>query len=359
MAGSLQIARIAGIPIRLHWSFVLTLAIFSFRPESSVLESAVYVCLLFGCILLHELGHSLMARQFGISTTSIVLMFVGGVAILRGKTKPMQELWIALAGPFVSLLISIGLLIYMQVSPTEYDLFFEKSRGSIRWDNMLVYLFWGNLLLFLFNLIPAFPLDGGRALRAILSMATDEKIGTRISVGVGQVLAVVLFLVGAATQEYTLMFVAFLVFLGASSELNRVVSRSALDGRLAREAMMTSLFTMRTGDTLSTARNLLFQSSQTEFPVYAGSEVVGMLGQREITAAIKANGQERYVSEFMRPVVRAVSAIAPLNDCAELLANDPTPLIVLEDGALIGVIDRPALDKFITLTEAAGITPEA
>jgi len=343
MSGSLQVGVIAGIPIRLHWSLPLAILYVVWQAESARMYGLMLAALVFSCILLHELGHSLTARKYGLATSSITLTFIGGLAMLEGRPTPRQEFWIAIAGPLVNLAIAAGLFLYMAVSPIEYALY------AITAKNLVVSLFWANLVIGVFNLIPAFPLDGGRIVRAILSMAVGEDTGTRVSVGIGQVLAGLIFVTGLLLPELSLVLIGFFVFFGASAELNRTTTLSALAGRSAHEAMMTSLFTLTSGDSLGRAAEILLSSSQSQFPVRSGEETVGIIGRAEIANGLRKNGPDAYVAEFMRREVPRVEVNAELGRCAEILSSVAPVVLVEDEGRLVGMLDKENLSEFLLL----------
>ena len=345
MAGSLQVGVIAGIPIRIHWSLPLVFLYVAWQAESSGAYGLILAGLVFSCVLLHELGHSLTARRYGLATSSITLTFIGGLAMLEGRPTPKQEFWIALAGPLVNIVISAGLFLYMLVSPIEYSLDLVSSK------NLVVSLFWANLVIGGFNLIPAFPLDGGRIIRAILSMAAGEDTGTRVSVGIGQAIAAVMFVTGLVIPEPTLVLIGLFVFFGASAELNRTTTLTALAGRTAREGMMTSLFTLNTGDSIGRAAEILLSSSQSQFPVRSGAETVGIIGRAEITSGLRKSGTEAYVAEFMRREFPRVDTSTELGKCAELLSASSPVLVVESEGQLVGMIDKENLSEFLMLND--------
>jgi len=214
----LKLGDIAGIGVYIHWSFWLLPAwiLLSARGGfAGALTSLIFVFAVFGCVVLHELGHALMARQFKIGTRDITLYPIGGVASLeRIPRRPAHELAIALAGPAVNVLIAVALLVALAVGLVGTQGFlFDFAGGSL-----LVNLLFANVALVVFNLLPAFPMDGGRVLRAFVAMRLPYLRATEIAVRVGQAVAVVLGLVGLFTGG-TFLFVALFVFLAAQAEL--------------------------------------------------------------------------------------------------------------------------------------------
>lgn len=206
----LRLGRILGIDVSLHWSLLLLIAFYGVTSGTAVLTAAV-----FGCVLLHELGHSMAARQFGINTDSIVLLPIGGIASLeRMPRNPYQELWIAVAGPLVNVVIAAALYLSL-------PLIAAVAPSSQMW---FVYLIGANIFLVLFNMLPAFPMDGGRVLRSILAMNMSYLSATQIAAKVGRMMAVLLGTVGLFYGHFMLMLVAVFVFFAGSAEARAVVA---------------------------------------------------------------------------------------------------------------------------------------
>lgn len=214
-----KLADVAGIGVYVHWSFWILPAWIVLAGAGSGLAGAIvnvaFVFAIFGCVILHELGHALMARYFGIGTRDITIYPIGGVASLnRMPTRPSQELAIALAGPAVNVVIAAALFVVLLIVGVSGSLLaFDIVSGSFLLNLLIV-----NVGLVLFNLLPAFPMDGGRVLRAILAMRMSHLRATEIAARIGQAAAMFFGLVGLLTGG-TLLFVAMFVFLAASAEL--------------------------------------------------------------------------------------------------------------------------------------------
>src|SRR5258705_1057892 len=236
MRWSLKLGKIAGIRLYLHWTFLLLLA-FVFYVDlgegiglSGAAQRVIFVVTLFGCIVLHELGHALAARRYGISTRDITLLPIGGVARMeRMPREPRQELWVAIAGPLVNVAIAAVLLlawVALQFVPAR----FLASQAAF-----LVPLLWANLFLLVFNLLPAFPMDGGRVLRALLAQRLDYVRATRIAARVGQVMAILFVIVGLKIQHPMLMLIGVFIFFGARNEAHIVEVGRNLEPEPARQ----------------------------------------------------------------------------------------------------------------------------
>ncbi len=217
-----NLGKISGIDIRIHWSFLLLPLYFYFASvgdgQLAALTTVALVLAIFGCVLLHELGHAFAARQFGIGTRDIILLPIGGVASLeRMPRNPYQELWIAIAGPLVNVLIAIILFVVLTFSPI------QLGSGL---SSFLFTLAIGNLFLVAFNLIPAFPMDGGRVLRSILAIFLPYVTATTIAATIGKYCAIALGLYGLFSGQFTLMLLAGFVYLAGQAEKMQVIMAS-------------------------------------------------------------------------------------------------------------------------------------
>jgi Zn-dependent protease len=341
---------VRGIPIRVHFTFLLLLAWIGFTGSGGLWQ-IVYVLAVFGCVVLHELGHSIVAQAFGVGVSDIVLYPIGGVASLTSQPKPKQEFWIALAGPAVNILIAAGLFGWL-----------TASGGLIPWDqlrmggrNLLQELLAANLLLALFNMIPAFPMDGGRVLRALLSIWKGEAYGTRVAAAIGQLAAFGLALLGLMSGNVILLFIAFLVFVSAGHEAAQQQQVELAGGASVAEAMLTDVRTLPSGATLKQAADLLLDTSQQDFPVVVGTEVAGILTRQGLLRGLAEAGPSAYVTEAMS---RTYPAWAPDTDLMtalrEMQGAGSTCGIVLRDGQLAGMLTAENAAEFFVLQQVLG-----
>lgn len=346
--GSLFSLRLFGVPVRFHFTFVL-LAVFLIAvgmEGPSGAEAAIYVLSLFGCILLHELGHALVARRYGIRTHEIVLFPIGGVARLERNPKAREELWIALAGPMVNLAIAailVGAAAAMSGS-IDWQSVFSRKSGS-----MMGQVAAGNIVLALFNLLPAFPMDGGRVLRSVLALRMSEDQATEKAAGAGRALAIVMGLFGLISGNFILVFVAFFVYLGAAQESAAVLGRTLTQGIPVKAAMVTDFRTLSHGETIRDAANLLLATSQQDFPVVLGEQVLGLLGRSTLLRAMAQHGPDAYVSGSMD---REFITLAPGMDLAEaipVLAQAGSCALVMDEGRLLGLLTKENLAEFLML----------
>ncbi|MBI1757349.1 MAG: site-2 protease family protein [Fimbriimonas ginsengisoli] len=345
---ALRVATVAGIPIRLHFTFILFLVwIVAAGRDSGALGSVLLVPAIFLCVLLHELGHALVARHFGITIRDITLYPLGGIATLQGRRpRAREEFWIALAGPAVNVVIAgliAGSLVLLHGPPKlSYGAFGQQGL----WEDLLV----ANLILPTFNMIPAFPMDGGRVLRAVLAMSLPIDQATRIAAGVGQVLAMGMGLAGLLTGNVILLLIALFVFIGAGQEVSATGALSLIEGRTVSEAMLTHFERLESGQTLQRASEKLLEGSQQDFPVMIGEEVLGVLTRSSLIQGLAQEGPTAYVSGHMLREFRRATPADPLEDTLEHLASaDGSPILVMEGDSLVGMLTRDNLSEFLML----------
>lgn len=302
----------------------------------------------FLCIVLHELGHALTAKRFGVMTNDITLYPIGGVASLRDRPEPKKEFWIALAGPMVNVVIAlfvgIGLLISKGSLP---HLTLDISKLGY-WEAV----FMVNCILPLFNMIPAFPMDGGRILRAVLGMTMPDEKATKIAAAVGQLLAIALFFAGLYLVNLMLLFIAFFVFLGAGQEVATSVGLSLIHGKTASDAMIRDFQTIGHGDTLGSAAQKLLDGYQQDFPVVFGDEVIGVLTRDGIIRGLSTGGPGTYVADQVNREFAKCGPNDSLEDAAKTLGADRRPIFVMQDEKLVGLITAENLTEFMLLEQA-------
>jgi Zn-dependent protease len=296
---------------------------------------------------MHEFGHALTARRYGIGTRDITLYPIGGVAMLTGRLRPRHELWVALAGPAVNVVLSLLIAGAMLLTRTPLD---RASLQATFLGNLLV----ANVVMAVFNLIPAFPMDGGRVLRALLARGMPEARATQIAAGVGQTLAIVLFLVGLMVKGWVLLtLVAFFVFLGAGQENQVEATRSFLAGHRVVDAMQTRFRTIGHGASLEMAAQMLLDGSQRDFPVVADEEVLGIITREDIGQGLAEEGPAAYVAGYMRRDLKRAVSEAPLEEVVEMLTReDPTPVLVFDGDRLLGMVTAENVGEFLMLEHA-------
>ncbi|WP_150451174.1 site-2 protease family protein [Arenibacter lacus] len=359
MKGVLNLGRVAGIKIEVHWTFSLLLiwvALIEVKAGADltrILLNELLILLLFGCVVLHELGHALTAKKFNIETKKIMLLPIGGVASLeKMPEKPGQELLVALAGPAVNVVIAFLLALtvpfkyYFGLNATEMtEVLYTPSL-----QNFIFYLFIANVMLVLFNLIPAFPMDGGRVLRALLSYRLGRVEATRIAAGIGQTLAVVFSLLGLFYNPF-LILIAFFIFFGAYAENQMVKRTSLIKGHIAKEATLTNITILSPVHSVQEVVDLLLAGTEKDFVVMDQDEIVGIVAHKDIVK--HARTPSLLVKEIMGKNFTTVDATTSLTQVYEMINREKNGFFpVVEDKKLIGAIDQVNLSEFILLKSA-------
>lgn len=340
--------KLFGVPVRLHFTFVLLvlfLVAFEARDGWSGIANVAFVLAMFASVVLHELGHATMARKYGIRTVDIVLYPIGGVARLEKMPRPAEELWVALAGPAVNVVIACAIFAALVAMKVPLDV---KAVGSPENANLLLRIGFGNLILAAFNMIPAFPMDGGRVLRAFMARYTAEDVATRRAATAGRFLAILIGLAGLLSGQFMLMFVALFVYLGASQETAVTESRTLTHGIPVRDAMVTDYRTLEHGNTIREAANLLLATSQHDFPVVLGGQVIGLLGRTALLRGMAEAGPDAYVAGIME---REFPRVNPLDDLEEVLPvmSQTSCALVMDGERLVGLLTRENLSEFLML----------
>jgi Zn-dependent protease len=353
--GSVGSVRLLGVPVRLHFTFVLLLiflVVIGLGSNQSPAGYTLFVLAVIASVLLHELGHALVSSHYRIRTIEIVMYPIGGVARLERPAKPWEEFWIAIAGPAVNLAIA-GLIFAILYSQNRAVNLFALTQPA--GDNLADRIALGNLVLAGFNLLPAFPMDGGRMLRAILSRLKSEYEATRIATWSGRMLAISMGLYGFIYMPM-LAFVAFFIYLGAANEGAASRGRSLTQGIPVRAAMMTEFRTLAHGSTIRDAANLLLSTSQQDFPIVHGDQVIGLLARNALLRGMAHDGQASYVAGFME---REFPSVPPDQDLAEvlpLMAHAGACLLVMQEGRLLGLLSSENISQFLLL-RSVGLQP--
>jgi Zn-dependent protease/CBS domain-containing protein len=340
--------------VRFHFTFVLLLVFLLFigvGERQSGASTVLYILALFASVLLHELGHTLVARRYGIGTIEIVMFPIGGVSRPERAPKAREELWIALAGPMVNLLIGGGL--WLWITAQHGWVAFEALRDPTD-ANLPERIAIGNLVLCLFNLLPALPMDGGRILRSVLARRRTEEEATRVAARTGRALAVAMGLAGLLTANFLLVFVALFVYLGAAQEGAAARGRILATGFPVRAAMITDFRTLQHGDTIRDAGNLLLATSQHDFPVMLGETVTGLLTRSLLVRAMLAQGPDAYVASAMERDFTRLSPDAPLTEVLPLVsATGACALVMDAEDRLLGMVTSENVSEFLLLRQTS------
>ena len=341
MRWSLTIGRFGGTAVKIHVTFLLLLAWIGFSAwqqggPAAARDSLVFIILLFVCVVLHEFGHILVARRYGIQAPEVTLLPIGGVASLQSMPeKPSQEFAIAIV-----LLLLVG-------SFNSADL----ARLDDPRVSLVARLADANLFLAVFNLIPAFPMDGGRVLRALLAMKLDRPRATRIAVSIGQAFAFLLGFLGLFGNPL-LIFVAIFVYVAAAGEAQMTAIHESARGLAIGQAMETRFASLAADARLADAVDALLATAQHEFPVVdAFNKPIGLVTREDIFAALKNQDRDAAVAGFMRAPIETLRAEAPLDATVDsfLQQEAPAVCVVDRDGVLVGVLGRQNLAEMMMI----------
>ncbi len=356
MSWSLNIGSVAGTAIRIHVTFLLFLAwIFGVEyiaggPQAAW-SSLLFIVLLFLCVLLHEFGHIFTARAFGVRTPDVILLPIGGVSRLeRIPEKPSEEFLIAIAGPAVNVVIAAVLVLVGGANLSADHLAALESADVSMIDRLAVV----NLFLAVFNLIPAFPMDGGRVLRALLAARLGYVRATEIAAMIGQWVAFALGFLGLFGNPI-LIFIAIFVYLAASSEAHMVALRAASRGVPVSYAMMTQFETLTPEEHLDAAVQTLLQTGQGEFPVIdPAGKPVGVLGRGDLIRAIRQHGPDARVADAMNERIPTVNNRSCLDEAFRLLQEKSVPAVgvVEASGRLVGLVTSETIGEMLMLHHA-------
>ncbi|GAA4810208.1 site-2 protease family protein [Litoribaculum gwangyangense] len=355
MKANLNLGKISGIKIVVHWTFFFLIAwiVFSELNQSGDIKSILFnialLIAIFTCVVLHELGHALTAKRFGIDTKKITLLPIGGMASLeRIPESPKQELLITLAGPLVNVIVAIFLYFIIPVDAFMRLNFTEtfETLMSFTLQNFLFSLFIVNVGLVIFNIIPAFPMDGGRILRALLATKMSRVKATQIASSIGQSIAVIFLLIGLLYNPF-LIIIALFIFLGAYGENQIVQHLALLKGHSVEEAMIINMTTFNPGDPIDLVVNKIISGTETNFVVVEDHKIKGVLKHKAI---IENSNKNVLVKDIMDTNFKTVNNTDDLNNIYNIVFSEKKSFVpVLKDEKLVGVIDATNLNEYILL----------
>ncbi len=341
MNWSLRLGTVLGIPIRVHFTFLILLAFFSFGEASrsgarAGLGSLLFMLLLFSCVLLHELGHCVVARRYGVTIASITLYPFGGIAVLNEiPREPAREVLIAIAGPAVNFIIAAGLYLGIDFLRPSSHLELSALSGS----DLLGSLFSANLSLGLFNLIPAYPLDGGRILRGILASRMPYASATHWAARVGKLFGGILVLAGIYQEDWLLPILGVFLYIMANSEQQATLLQTAMEGLSVKDLMITDYLSASPADTLSGMLNRSFHTFQEDFPVLRDGNFLGVLTRGRLIEALREEQRDQFVQSVIQPVNGWVSPADPLREALKRMNAERVSLLpVLEEGRMVGIV---------------------
>jgi Zn-dependent protease/predicted transcriptional regulator len=354
MSWSIPIFRVAGILVRVHVTFLLLLAwlAYMYYAQGGTAVAAgrvLFILLLFGCVLLHEFGHAFAAKMYGINTPDITLLPIGGVARLeRMPEKPSQELVVALAGPAVNVVIALGLFAVVGFRGL-------ANLGAIEHGpDMLTSLMIINVWLVLFNMLPAFPMDGGRVLRALLATRMNYVRATQIAATIGQGCAFVFGFIGLF-GPWMLIFIAVFIYIGASQEAAVAQMRAVSTGMPVSSAMIREFRTLSADASLYEAVDALLATSQHDFPVVDENGVVGgVLLRNDLIAALRKDDPGLRVGDVMRRGVPTVTTGTPFDEAFRVMQESGCPAVPVLDRMqrLVGLLTPENVSELMMVHSA-------
>jgi Zn-dependent protease/CBS domain-containing protein len=355
MRWSWRVGKLAGIGIYVHATFLLLILFILFmnwregKSLATATEGVLFILAIFGCIVLHELGHALAARHYGILTSDITLLPIGGLARLeRMPDIPIQELWVALAGPAVNAVIAAGLFGISFLLGVRPELAAFRWTGGSFLNKLMVVNFW----LLAFNLIPAFPMDGGRVLRALLATRLEYTRATLAAARVGQGIAFLFGFAGLFTDPF-LVFIALFVWMGAEQESAMAQMHNSLGGIPVQQAMLTNFRTIQPDDPLSKAVAHVLDGWQQDFPVVFGDRVLGILTRADLMRALTQGGADTPIRNVMNRDFVIVDSHEMLEKAlAEMRAAKSRSAPVLHDGALVGLLTMDHVGELLMIQTA-------
>ena len=361
MRWSFHLARIAGIDVKIHVTFFLLLAFVALSYGQlgglpAAIQGVAFICAVFLCVVLHEFGHALTARRYGIQTPDITLLPIGGVARLeKMPDEPRQEVWVALAGPAVNVVIAIILWLVLGM-PSLPDLrVMQFADGNILSKLLVV-----NVMLVLFNMIPAFPMDGGRVLRALMAMRMSYARATQVAANIGQALAFVGGFLGFLYGHFLLILIAIFIYFGASNEAAFAQFRDISPDLRVGGVMVTQFQSLPHESTLNDAVDALLSTSQHEFPVLdITGNFAGILTRKDLIGGLRKSGPETPVASVMRTDIPAVHQSMPFERAFGLLQQYGSPALpVLDsDGRLVGLFTPENISEMMMVQSALAVSP--
>ncbi len=355
MSWSFPIAKLGGTVIRVHVTFLLFLlwiavAHYVRGGAPAATQGVGFIVALFACVLLHELGHVFAARRYGVQTPDVTLLPIGGVARLeRIPEEPTQELVIAIAGPLVNVVIAAAIIIGLHgLMPLQsYEV---QNPGA----SLFSRLAWANVFLVVFNLIPAFPMDGGRVLRALLAYRLGHARATQIAAAVGQGLAFLFGILGLFGNPL-LLFIALFVYLGATAEAHAAQMRQVSRGLIVADAMITRFESLSPASRIDDAVQCLIRTTQHEFPVVDGSgRLRGVLTRDAMIRALRSGGPDVPVTDAMQRDIPVIGQRQSLDQALRQLQQGGFPALGVADstGRLVGLLTAENIGEMMMVQAA-------
>ncbi len=347
MKWSFKIGSIFGIPLNVHITFVLLLILIYFVGASVIgaggLQGVIFVALVFASVVFHELSHSIVARHYGIKVEDITLLPIGGVARMADTPeKPIQEIVIAAAGPAASLFLAFLLWFIADIFGSGVTISDMSIQGGLLAELTAV-----NFILAIFNLLPAFPMDGGRILRGFMGLYLSPYQATKIAVGIGQALAIGMFFLGILSGNFFMILIALFVYLGAETEERQMGIMVALGGSKAQDAMISDLHILEPGQTVADAAIRFCKGFQSDFPVMDERRLIGLVTREAIVDTLHQKGPDILLSEVMVRDFPVANEQTPLTEVLRKMQSTNSKAVpILNHGELKGLITLEQIGRY-------------
>ncbi len=355
---ALKLGKPFGIQVYVHWTFLLIILWVIFLdaqqglPAKEIIYSVLFVLAIFVCVVIHELSHSLTARKYGISTRSITLLPIGGVADLeRIPENPRQELAVSIAGPISNLVIA--LVLWLLINLTGDFNIQQEHLQSINSSNFFIVLTFANVMLAVFNMLPVFPMDGGRVFRSVLALRLPREQATYIAMSIAKFLAVGLALLGIFFNPF-LVIIAVFIFLGAQREYEMMRFSSVLEGYTVEDILITEFTPLHPDDPLQRAVDILLSTPEQRFVITQDNKVKGILTRNDIIHGLTNHEKDEKIAVIMNKDVTTFFANTPLQKAYQTMYNKGITMVpvVNSDGELMGIIDMETINEFLMIKSA-------
>jgi len=353
MRAVIKLFKVSNISINIHITFFILL----FFAMSLGIKGVVFVIGVFTFVTLHELCHSIVAQRFGIKVKEITLLPIGGVASMaRMPEKPSEEFFISIAGPLFNIFVIVALFLPLKlIFGQEFLLSFFTEGPSLKtWPSVIIYIYWINFILAAFNLIPAFPMDGGRILRSILTPYMGYLKATKFSVGLGHIFALIFGYLGLRYNIF-LLAIAVFIYVAASSEETQVDVKETLKKFKVKDVLPHKFLTLNKTSQLSKVLELVFHSHQEDFPVVEDGKMVGFVTRRDIISGMHERGMSASVSAIMRKNVFSLKETDSLNKAQNVMQeSNLKALPVLRGGSVIGIVTIEDISRVYSVMSKRG-----
>jgi len=355
MKGLFKLGSVAGIGIFIHWTFVFLILFIVFvnykhgQNSMQAVWSVLFVLCVFITVVLHELGHALIAKSFNIKTKSITLLPIGGIARLeRLPEKPSEEFFVAIAGPLVNIALALITYFFIYI-PHDSDELASQLSSGVNANNFFLNFYIVNFTLAIFNLIPAFPMDGGRILRALLALRLERSAATKIAVRFGQFIAVVFVFLGVLYNPFLILIGLFVIF-SAQMEAESLIFKNLLKGYTVRNVVMKEYKTIEADEHLKNAIAIILHSEHKKFLITQDNRIVGTLNKDQIIKALSEKGDEALIFDVMDRELSYIDINTPLENIIERVYEKKSAvLLVKEKDELVGILEADNLSEFVLI----------